>query len=124
MAKLDHSKLDTYFGIRKPIEMVNVSLNMYAFIKHLNLIHFSQMRQIPELYVKALFLYIIQVSKALGHAHKHGLVHGKFDLSKVIIQRMKFSSLNPDYDHTFNEFNYYVTSFEPFTVFRMMKEYS
>ena len=96
---------------------------MYSFIKHINLPHFSQMKAIPELYIKALFLYIIQVSKAMAHAHKHGLVHGKFDLSKVIIQRMKYTTINPTYDHNFNEFNYYVTNFEPFSVFAIMYKY-
>ena len=38
MARLDHSKLDTYFGVRKPIDLVNISLNMYAFIKFIKFV--------------------------------------------------------------------------------------
>ena len=30
---------------------------------------------------------MIQISRVFAHAHKHDLIHGAFDLSKVLIQQ-------------------------------------
>ena len=58
---------------------------MYLLIKDLDLGNLSEIIDIPKFYVKCLLQYIIQISRAISHAHRHNLVHGSFDLTKVII---------------------------------------
>lgn len=61
---------------------------MYSMIKWFNLGNLSGLPQIPRFYVALLLEYIIQVSRAMCYAHKHNCVHGNFNLSKVIAQKV------------------------------------
>ena len=58
---------------------------MYDFISSLQLGNLSVMKLIPRFYIKYLLTYIIQISGALAHAHKNGLIHGALDLSKILV---------------------------------------
>lgn len=50
------------------------------------------MDKIPENYQWAILEYLVQTSRALAHAHKFGLVHGKFCLSKVLVHTTDFGT--------------------------------
>ena len=75
----------TYFGYRKPITEVKPAKNMYDSIKYMNLGSLAGLPAIPNFYMRFLLGYIIQISKSMAHAHRHGLCHGKFDLSKIMV---------------------------------------
>lgn len=79
---------ETFYGKREPPESIKVSLNMYNKIKHLNLGNLSSLPAIPEHYQRILIGYIIQTSRSLAYAHRHNLVHGNFNLSKVLCQKV------------------------------------
>ena len=81
-------KNETFYGKRKPAEQVKASKNMYSMIKWFNLGNLSGLPQIPSFYAKLLLEYIIHVSRAMYYAHKHNCVHGNFNLSKVIAQKV------------------------------------
>ena len=49
--------------------------------------HISVMKQIPDFYVSFVLRYIIQIARAFAHAHKNNLVHGNFNLTKVVVQK-------------------------------------
>ena len=53
----------------------------------MNLGNLSAMKQIPDFYVSFILRYIIQIARAFAHAHKNNLVHGVFNLSKVVVQK-------------------------------------
>lgn len=59
---------------------------MYSMIKNLNLGNLSGLPCIPEFYLRCLLGFIIQISKTLAHMHKHDLIHGKFDLTRVLVK--------------------------------------
>ena len=79
---------ETFYGKREPPESVKVSLNMYKKIKELDLGNLSSLPAIPEHYQRILIGYIIQTSRSLAYAHGHNLVHGNFNLSKVLCQKV------------------------------------
>lgn len=81
----------TYFGERPPFTQIYESKNMYQTIKSLNLGNLSSLAKIPEFYIRFLIGFVIQVSKTLSHMHKYDLAHGKFDLSRVLVKKMKIS---------------------------------
>jgi len=83
-AMLSYSKM-TYFGSRANPEERNISKNMYEIIKGMNMGNMASYSKIPEYYMKMFLGYLMQVSKAMSHAHKNNLVHGKYDLSKIIV---------------------------------------
>ena len=58
----------------------------------MNLGNLSGLPKIPEFYMRCLLGFIIQISRAFSHCHKHNLVHGNFNLSKVLVQRIKMDS--------------------------------
>ena len=76
--------VDTYFGKRAPAGRVCLSMNAYEFIRSFELANISALPAVPDVYVKCLFIYIIQISRALSHCHQHGLTHGNLNLSKVL----------------------------------------
>lgn len=76
----------TYYGPRKHPDSIQVSRNMYEMIKWMDLGNLSGLQKIPDFYIRFLIGYMVQVADALSYAHKQELIHGKFDLSKVIIQ--------------------------------------
>lgn len=78
---------------------------MFETIRWLELGSLSALPTIPESYARNLVSYIIQVSQTLSHAHNNDCVHGKFSLSKVLVQMMK-----PD-DF---QFEYHIFDFQPF----------
>lgn len=57
-----------------------------------------------------LLKFIISISKAIQHAHKHNCIHGNISLSKVIVQKEHHS--------------FYLTNFEPFRVIEMVKDFN
>lgn len=77
----------TYFGMRKPISYVKPAKNMYEMIRFMNLGSLSGLPCIPDFYMRFLLGYIIQISRSMAHAHRSNLVHGNFNLSKVLVQR-------------------------------------
>ena len=77
----------TYFGTRKKLKDVKISSNVYDTIKSFNLGNLSELPTIPKYYQTFLLSFIIHISSAFSHVHKYDLIHGKFDLSKVVAQR-------------------------------------
>lgn len=120
----DLAALDTYFGKRKPVAKVVTSLNMYDYIKSFELENISALPSIPDQYFKSLLLYIVQISRALSHCHKHDLVHGNYNMSKVMVQRLGEGTVtHTKTDHNFNEINFILANFEPYQVFRYLQIY-
>jgi hypothetical protein len=68
--------------------MVGISKNMNEHVSSLGLGNLNMCERIPDDYVVLLLNYVIQVVAALRHAHEHDLVHGNFDLSKVLVQKI------------------------------------
>ena len=68
---------------------LRISQNFYGIIKSFNLGNLSALNRIPEFYIKHLIQYIVNISAGLAQAHKHDLIHGDFNLSKVIAQKIK-----------------------------------
>lgn len=133
----------TYCGERIDSSELKVSPDAYKMIKRFNLGNLSGLSKIPEFYMRFLLGYIIQVSRALAHAHEHDLIHGKLDLSKVIAQQKKIrakkfekimasktyrkrqqtkKSKQPLFEQTDFTYNFYVTNFEPYQVFNFLKK--
>ena len=81
----------SYLGFKRPLNDVKLARNVFEAIKYMNLGQLSGLRAIPEFYVRFLLGYIIQVSRAMAHAHRNGLVHGRFDLSRVLVQTYKLN---------------------------------
>ena len=75
----------TYFGQRIHPHDLMASKNMYDIIKWMNMGNLSQLSKIPDYYMKCFLSYIIQVSRAMSYAHKNNLIHGQFDLSRVLV---------------------------------------
>ena len=74
----------TYFGPRVNPASLKLSQNAYDLIGSYG-VNFKEIQNVPHFYVKMLLTYIIQASKAFNHAHKYGLIHGNFNLSKVLV---------------------------------------
>ena len=72
---------------KKPKRKVNISQNMFQSIKWFNLGNLSANSKIPNFLIKFMLKYVIQISRALAHTHKHGLIHGNLCLSKVMVQK-------------------------------------
>ena len=68
---------------------LRISQNFYDIIKSFNLGNLSALNRIPEFYIKHLIQYIVNISASLAQAHNHDLIHGDFNLSKVIAQKIK-----------------------------------
>ena len=143
---------ETFYGKRKPSEQVKASKNMYSMIKWFNLGNLSGLPQIPSFYAKLLLEYIIHVSRAMCYAHKHNCVHGNFNLSKVIAQKVvqaaapcsssrvhictgkdaaaQKTESTPGAQNTalpeqdkHQKHNFYVTNFEPYRVYQILKSF-
>lgn len=86
-----HKKMDKRFLYSKQLKLQDISKsyssNMYQVIEMMNLGNLSAMKQIPDFYVSFILRYIIQIARAFAHAHKNNLVHGVFNLSKVVVQK-------------------------------------
>ena len=63
---------------------VNNSGRIYDHIKGLNL---DLAIDVPRSYLETLYDVAIQLATGLDFAHNAGLVHGQFDLSKVVLQK-------------------------------------
>ena len=61
---------------------------MYQFISSMQLGNLSSLKMIPEYYVNCILRFIIHVTRALSHAHENNIVHGNFNLSRVVAQKM------------------------------------
>jgi len=46
------------------------------------------LEKIPDFYVTMLVGFIVQISAAMAHAHKHGLVHGNLSPAKILVQKL------------------------------------
>jgi DNA-binding helix-hairpin-helix protein with protein kinase domain len=98
---------------------------VYQYIKQLGIEHFTTSQKIPDSYFKALVVYIYQVSRAMAHVHKHGLVHGNLNLSKVLVQRVnKLKVRESDFNQDFSSENFFVTNFEPYQVQKVAQSFS
>ena len=113
-----------------------MSMNMYQLIGSAKLGNLSALPMIPSDYIKMMLAYIIQISRAFSHTHFNGLIHGNFNLSKVIAQ--SFSSQSPlqkktsnsqmnqeKLNHIFatqNIYNYFLVNFEPWQVQLLMQK--
>jgi serine/threonine protein kinase len=58
--------------------------NMYQYIESLGL---NLAIQVPLSYIELIYDCAIQLAMGLEFAHSHGLVHGHFDLSNVVIHK-------------------------------------
>ena len=90
--------------------------HVFDIIKWLDLGSLSALPNIPNCYARNVTSYIMQVSQTLAHAHKNGCVHGKFNLSKVLVQ-----SKEPIKKHNY-QFEYHVIDFQPFRVIKILQE--
>jgi len=102
------------------------SQNVHDLIKEMKMGNIRGTEKIPEAYVWALLEYIVQTSRALAHAHHHDVVHGKYGLSKVLMQRRGTGTQcgNSDPCFTFGDgkdYHFIVINFEPWTVEQLMK---
>lgn len=61
---------------------------MYGLIRDLRLGHLSALEKIPDFYVTILVGFIMQISSAMAHAHKYGLVHGNLSPAKILVQKL------------------------------------
>ena len=117
----------------------------------MNLGNLSAMKEIPKYYITMILQYIMQTSLGFIQAHSNDLIHGHFNLSKVIAQKMdvvfdKESSFQknneavenmaspkkdkekPEGELAFDAVNmpdyyYLLTNFEPWAVDQMMKNF-
>ena len=62
---------------------VNNGGNIFQHIKRLNL---NLAIDVPRSYIEMIYDVAIQLASGLDFAHNSGLIHGQFDLSKVILQ--------------------------------------
>jgi hypothetical protein len=62
---------------------------MYDFIKSMNLGNLSSLKSIPEYFVNCLLKFIIHVTRAFAHAHENNIVHGNFNLARVVAQKIE-----------------------------------
>ena len=102
-------------------------------IKWMDLGNLSGHAKIPEYYIRCFLGYVVQVSQAMSYAHKHNLIHGQFDLSKVIIQQQTVDEGHPyrsrqesfkyigntrqrSYNHKDFNYNFFITNFEPYQI--------
>ena len=74
-----------YYTQRKDVKYVKETKNVYDMIKKLGLGNLSSYKVVPSFYIKCLVGYIIQISRSFAHCHKHDLVHGNFNLQKVLV---------------------------------------
>ena len=70
-------------------QLAPISKNMYDFIKEMQLGNLSSLKQIPEFYVNCVLKFIIHVTRAFAHAHENNIIHGNFNLSRVIAQKIE-----------------------------------
>jgi hypothetical protein len=81
--------LTHFYGKRLFIKDLKISKNYYTVIKEMKLGNLSALNRIPEFYSKHLIQFIIDISGSMAHAHQHNLIHGEFNLSKIIAQKIK-----------------------------------
>lgn len=126
----------SYLGYRKPLTEIKSARNVYETIHYMNLGQMSGLKTIPEFYVRFLLGYVIQVSRAMAHAHSNKLVHGHFDLSRVLVQtynlnQYEMEQINKstktgvralvrktslDFEQKKQNYNFHVSNFEPYQV--------
>ena len=75
----------TYFGSRTHTDDIKKSMNVSQLIKEMNLGNLSGHSKIPEIYIRSLLGYLVQISQAMRYAHQNGLVHGNYNLSKIVV---------------------------------------
>mgnify|MGYP002630312847 CR=1 FL=1 len=78
----------------------------------MNLGNLSSLNKIPDYLVKFLLNYIINISSAFAHAHSNNLVHGNFNPTKVVGQKVSGSE----------NLNFVLTNFEPWNVECLLKK--
>lgn len=86
-----HSNITTSFdSFREELSAAHFSMvefnnggNIFSHIKRLNL---NLAIDVPRSYIEMIYDVAIQLAQALDFAHNSGLVHGQFDLSKVVLQ--------------------------------------
>ena len=91
------------------------SINVYGFIKQMNLGNLGNLATIPKDYVNFIFKYILQVSRSFAHIHEHDMVHGNFKLSKVIAQRQTNST-------DIGTVRFIIVNLEPWVIQKMQKD--
>ena len=106
----------------------------------------SALKEVPHFYYGFLCRYMQKISLAFIHAHDQNLIHGNFNLSKVIAQRLaknkenknvtssnssrvglgsaKESGSSEDFNREdLDSYNYFLTNFEPWRVDQKIKEF-
>lgn len=78
--------------------------NIFSHIKRQNL---NLAIDVPRSYIEMIYDVAIQLAQALDFAHNSGLVHGQFDLSKVVLQTEEQNII------------YKITDFAPYTSLQM-----
>ena len=68
----------------------NNDSNIFNHIKGLDL---DLAIDVPKSYIEKIYDVAIQLATGLDFAHNSGLVHGQFDLSKVVLEKEKDSIL-------------------------------
>ena len=87
-----HSNITTAFdSFRDDISGASFSMvesnnggNIFQYIKRLNL---NLAIDVPRSYIEFIYDVAIQLAQGLDFAHNSGLIHGQFDLSKVVLEQ-------------------------------------
>ena len=94
LAEFNEFLLNHYAGRHEDlVKEEKLSKNMYDQIRSMKLGNLASLETIPDVYIKLLFKYAIGISEAFAHAHSHDVVHGAFDLSKVLLQKKAWFDL-------------------------------
>ena len=85
-----HSFIETVSGCHFSMVENNNDSNIFNHIKGLDL---DLAIDVPKSYIEKIYDVAIQLATGLDFAHNSGLVHGQFDLSKVVLEKEKDSIL-------------------------------
>ena len=102
------SFIDEMSGCQFSMTEINNNGSIFQYIKSLEL---DLAIDVPRSYLETLYDVAIQLATGLDFAHNAGLVHGQFDLSKVVLQK----DLDGKDDHVV----YKITDFAPNTSMNM-----
>ena len=78
------SFIDEMSGCQFSMTEINNNGSIFQYIKSLEL---DLAIDVPRSYLETLYDVAIQLATGLDFAHNAGLVHGQFDLSKVVLQK-------------------------------------
>ena len=78
------SFMETVSGSKFSLVEINNGGNIFNHIKSLNL---DLAIDVPKNYIEKIYDVAIQLATGMDFAHNSGLIHGQFDLSKVVLEK-------------------------------------